>query len=166
MNAKKLDFKNINGSQKAAIFLLIMGEEYASDIFSRLSEEEIKKIAVAMAEVDHIPPEVLTEVMEEFVAGYEDPNRLVIKGGHFLKNVIGKALDPNKAKLIFKEIEGKNKNGLLYGAGILMLLDLKNILNVSILRPLLWFWRIFHRKLHLKSSYPLQRIKKGISLCE
>lgn len=109
MNAKKFDSKNINGSQKAAIFLLTMGEEYASDIFNRLSEEEIKKIAIAMAEIDHIPPEVLTEVMEEFVTGYEDPNRLVIKGDHFLKNVIGKTMDPSKAKLIFKEIEGKKQ---------------------------------------------------------
>ncbi|MBW2322740.1 MAG: flagellar motor switch protein FliG, partial [Deltaproteobacteria bacterium] len=41
-NAQKL-----NGPQKAAIFLLTMGEEFTSQIFSKLEDAEIKKLSRA-----------------------------------------------------------------------------------------------------------------------
>ena len=42
--------KRISGTQKAAIFLLMMGEEYASEIFKKLEPGEISRLVSYMAE--------------------------------------------------------------------------------------------------------------------
>ena len=67
MAEKRLDSKNITGSEKAAIFLLTMGEEYSSEIFKRLSEDEIKRVATSMADIEQIPQDVMSGVLKEFV---------------------------------------------------------------------------------------------------
>ena len=111
MKKRAIDAKNLNGPLKAAIFLLTLGEERSSEIFKRMSEDEIKRVATKMAEIEQIPPEALNEVMDEFVSNFDDQNRLVIKGDAFLKNVIGKTTDRATAESIFREIEDR-KHGL------------------------------------------------------
>ncbi len=107
MGDKRLDSKNISGSEKAAVFLLTMGEEFSSEIFKRLSEDEIKRVATSMADLDQIPQDVMTGVLKEFVENFEDGSRLNLQGEAFLKSVIGKSLDKNNANSIFKEIEDR-----------------------------------------------------------
>ena len=107
MKKRAIDPRNLNGPQKAAIFLLTLGEERSSEIFKRLSEDEIKRVAAKMAEIEQIPPEALNEVMDEFVSKFDDQNRLVVKGDAFLKNVIGKTTDKATADSIFREIEDR-----------------------------------------------------------
>ncbi|MFZ5568757.1 MAG: flagellar motor switch protein FliG [Thermodesulfobacteriota bacterium] len=105
MKDAKLDVQNLTGIQKTAVFLLTMGENYTTQIFRSMSEEEIKIIANVMAQIDQIPPDVVTAVMEEFASVYEDENRLLVGGEYFAKNVIGKTLAKDKAERIYKEIE-------------------------------------------------------------
>ncbi|MBW1995073.1 MAG: flagellar motor switch protein FliG, partial [Deltaproteobacteria bacterium] len=107
MTDKKLDPNHLSGPQKAAIFLLALGEEFSSEIFRRLSEDEIKKVAASMAEIEQIPKEAVNTVLKEFVDSFGDQGRLAFKGEVFLKTVIGKSLDKNNAKSIFKEIEDR-----------------------------------------------------------
>ncbi|HPA13899.1 MAG TPA: flagellar motor switch protein FliG [Desulfobacterales bacterium] len=110
MAGEKLDPKNLTGPQKAAVFLLTMGERYTSDIFQKMSEDEIKKVATIMASIDQIPATVMSSVVKEFVANFEDENRMVVKPETFLKNAIGETLDKQKAQSIFKEIEDRKRD--------------------------------------------------------
>lgn len=107
MKKRAIDPKNMNGPQKAAIFLLSLGEERSSEVFKRMSEDEIKRVATRMAEIELIPPEALNEVMEEFVSNFEDQTRLLVKGDAFIKNVIEKTTDKATAESIFQEIEDR-----------------------------------------------------------
>ena len=104
---RTINSKNLNGPQKAAILLLTMGEEFSTEIFKRLSEDEIKIVATWMAEIEHIPSEASDNVLKEFVDNFEDNGPLSFKGEAFLKTVIGKSLERDDADLIFKEIEEK-----------------------------------------------------------
>ena len=45
MAPPELDMNNLTGPQKAATFLLLMGQEYTAEIFKNLAEEEIRKLA-------------------------------------------------------------------------------------------------------------------------
>ena len=105
MAKNKLDSQKLTGTQKTAIFLLYMGEEYTTQVFKQLGDHEITKIASAMAEIDEIPPEVLHAVTEDFIKIFEDTNRLIVGGESFLKNVIGKSLPAENARQIFKDVE-------------------------------------------------------------
>lgn len=105
MKDSKLDLQNMSGIQKTAVFLLAMGEEYTEKIFQNMSEDEIKRVAGVMAQLDQIPSEIVSAVVEEFVAIYEDESSVLVGGEGFLKKVILKTLPAEKANLIFKEIE-------------------------------------------------------------
>ncbi len=105
MKNSKLDPQNLTGVQKTAVFLLTMGEAYTTQAFRNMSDEEIKLVANAMAQIEQIPPEVVTAVLEDFVAVFEDEGRLLVGGEYFAKNVVGKALAKDKADKIFKAIE-------------------------------------------------------------
>lgn len=109
MPDSKLEPQNITGVQKTAVFLLAMGEAYASEIFRGMTDEEIRMVANEMARIDNIPPEVMTSVFEDFVATYEDEDRLLVGGEHFVKNVIGKTLAKEKAAAVFKAIEDNKR---------------------------------------------------------
>jgi len=107
MGEKRFDLKHMSGSEKAAVFLLTMGEEFSSEVFKRLSEDEIKRVATSMADIDQIPQEAVTGVLKEFVDNFEDDGRLNLQGEAFLKSVISKSLDKSNASSIFKEIEDR-----------------------------------------------------------
>lgn len=106
MMAEEPEKKNeMSGERKAAMFILAMGEGYASEIFKKMSNAEIKKIATEMTQIDEIKPEDLARVAHEFVTLYEGESKLVVESEDFLKNVIERTLAPERADMILKDIE-------------------------------------------------------------
>ncbi|MBN8221534.1 MAG: flagellar motor switch protein FliG [Spirochaetes bacterium] len=55
-----------SGKQKAAIFLLTVGPDVASDIMKRLSEAEVDTLTYEIARLDKIRPEDKEKVLQEF----------------------------------------------------------------------------------------------------
>ena len=76
-----MDPKKMTGPEKAAVFLLSLGEAEASQIFKKLNDKEIKLIAAAMAKFDKVSPEMADAVADEFVTRYENKDSLNVKGG-------------------------------------------------------------------------------------
>lgn len=95
----------LNGQQKAAIFLIAMGEDYAAEVFKKMTDKEIRKAVSAMASLDKIDPSAVSLVMEEFIEKYEGDVPIMVQGETFIRNVLGKALDKEKADGFVKEIE-------------------------------------------------------------
>jgi len=126
MAGQVLDVEKLTGSQKAAVFLLLMGEEFSSQIFKKMDENEIGKLASKMAEIQHVPPAVMTKVITEFADGMED-DRVMVKGDTFLKTLTDLGLDDVRAKAIYKEIDrGKKDTPFNYLDGM----EAKDIINI------------------------------------
>ena len=102
--------KKISGTQKAAIFLLMMGEEYASEIFKKLEPGEISRLVSYMAETRTVPQQTLMQIVEEFLENIEGEGQLVVESESFLKQVAGGALDKERARAVAKELEKTGKN--------------------------------------------------------
>ncbi len=102
--------KILSGPKKAAIFLLTIGEEFASEIFRSMNEHEIKKVATAMAQIDNISPDDIDRVAAEFLDSFEGRARLVVEGESFLKNVIGKTLSTEEANKILMDLEDRKRD--------------------------------------------------------
>jgi flagellar motor switch protein FliG len=100
----KLTTDKLTGPQKAAIFLLTMGEEFTTAFFKKLDEKNIKKIGQHMSEINHIPSDVLNLVMEEFLTNIQGNGDIMVSGGDFLKEVVNKTLDKETAREVFKVI--------------------------------------------------------------
>ncbi len=107
---KELNPDKLTGAEKAAVFLIAMGEDYASDVFSRMADDEIREVATVMSQIDKITPEVIGKVSEEFVGAFEGETSLVVEGESFLKNVIDRALEADKAKELYKDIEDRKRD--------------------------------------------------------
>ena len=109
MTLPNLD-EGVPGAMKAAIFLMVMGEDWTSDFFKKITDLEIRKVAEYMAEIRYVPPEIMVSVMEEFLDNVETDDQLMIEGGSFLKNVVEGSLDPAKAKSLYQELEEDKQN--------------------------------------------------------
>lgn len=108
MNQKALEYSSLSGTQKAAIFLLAMGEEYATEFFRNLDEANIKSLGQQMSTINYIPSETLEAVMGEFVSNFENDVDLAISGREFLQQVVNKTLDKETAREVFKVIGEEN----------------------------------------------------------
>lgn len=50
-----MGIETLTGINKVAVLLICLGEEAAARIFEELSDDEVRQITRAMAEIDHIP---------------------------------------------------------------------------------------------------------------
>lgn len=106
-----MDSNKMTGPEKAAIFLLSLGEEEASQVFKKLSDSEIKQVAAAMSEIKKVPPDVADKVAEEFVKRFDKKDNLNIGGQAFLKSVVGNAFEQKQANKILRSLE-MEKDGM------------------------------------------------------
>ncbi len=101
----KIDPEKLTGPQKAAIFLMIMGEEFTSEVYKYLDEEDIKRIGIEMAKIDYIPAEAIKKVLEEANIEAKDlMENINVSPEEFLKESLIKAYG-EKGKEIYEEIK-------------------------------------------------------------
>ncbi|MEH0019879.1 MAG: flagellar motor switch protein FliG [Desulfobacter sp.] len=105
-----LDPNNLTGCQKAAIFLMSMGEDYATAVFAKMTEQEISDIAFEMSKIEHITPEMLRAVSIDFVEKFEGESKMIVEGDSFIKNVVTKTLKEDEAKAILEDLEKKKQD--------------------------------------------------------
>jgi len=110
MATARLNPENLTGPQKAAIFLLAMGEEFATSFIKGLDEKNIKKIGKYMSEITFVPSEVVKAVMDEFVTNFNNDVDLPVSGRDFLEQVISKTLDEDTAREVFKIMGNKSSD--------------------------------------------------------
>jgi flagellar motor switch protein FliG len=104
------DPESLTGPQKAAIFLLAMGEEFTKSFLKRLDEGSIQKIGSCMAEITYIPSDVLDAVLTEFLTSFRNEANISVSGRSFLKTVVAKSLDDETARKVFEAIGDEGAN--------------------------------------------------------
>jgi len=124
---RQLDPENLSGPQKAAIFLLAMGEEFTKSCFARLDEESIQRIGRCMAEITYISSDVLDAVLREFLTSFGNEASIAVSGRSFLKKVVTKALDDEAARKVFSAI---GSEGLDTPFGYLEYVPAENLVNI------------------------------------
>ena len=109
MEKNELKSKDVRGAEKAAIFLMSMGEDYTANVFKTLDEISIKKIGRYMSKITYISSDVLSSVMKDFVKSFEDTSNITVSGMSFLEDIISKTLDEDTAREIFTAIGSQTK---------------------------------------------------------
>ncbi|MDP6427539.1 MAG: flagellar motor switch protein FliG, partial [Rhodospirillales bacterium] len=59
MARAKDQFRNLSGSDKAAIFMLSLEQEYSAKLFEMMDDEEIKELSITMANLGTIDSEIV-----------------------------------------------------------------------------------------------------------
>src|SRR5688500_15753274 len=97
--------EKVSGPQKAAIFMMALGEEAAVKLFSLMEEDEIREISNIMSSLGQVPGDMAEKLFHEFaeqvsasgalVGNYDSTERLLVK-----------ALGKGRVEGIMEEIRG------------------------------------------------------------
>lgn len=90
--------KKLSGRKKAAILLISLGEDTASQILKMLPDNLIQEVTYEIANTDYVEPSDRDEIIEEFINMASAREYLLDGGIDYAKNVLHKALGTQKAK--------------------------------------------------------------------
>ena len=89
--------EKINGIQKAAILLIVLGPERSATVFKHLKEEEIEELTLEIANTRSVTPQLKEEVLEEFYQICLAQQYIAEGGISYAKELLEKALGQDKA---------------------------------------------------------------------
>ncbi|RKY86910.1 flagellar motor switch protein FliG [candidate division KSB1 bacterium] len=101
----EISLENLTGRQKAAILIIAIGPESASQIFKNLKDKDIEKLSIEVASMKDIPSTVMEAVVEEFYQMIMAQEYISQGGLEYAKQVLEKALGPRKAHEIVSKVE-------------------------------------------------------------
>ena len=94
----------LTGMQKAAVLMVTLGDETASNIFKYLEEDEIQSISREIAITKHVQPELAEEVMEEFHTMTQARSYISQDGIEYAKKLLIKSVGPEVARKIIDRL--------------------------------------------------------------
>ncbi|MBR0662699.1 flagellar motor switch protein FliG [Neoroseomonas oryzicola] len=95
----------LTGTQKAATFMLAIGEEHAARLFSKMHEDEIRDISAAMASLGTVPANAVEELCREFSDNLGQTGNLV-GSWETTERMLLKTLPRERVAQIMEEIRG------------------------------------------------------------
>ena len=95
---------NLTGKEKAAILLISLGTERASQIYKHLKEEEIEQLTLEIANLRKIESHVKDSVVEEFYEICLAKNYIAEGGIEYAKEILERALGGEKALQLINKL--------------------------------------------------------------
>ncbi len=95
---------NDQGKENAAILLMSLGEEEASEVFKHLAPKEVQALGETIAKLKVIRRAQVDEVLDRFDAMAETHSTLVTDTDEYVRSVLRKALGDDKANLLLDRI--------------------------------------------------------------
>ena len=92
------------GVEDAAILLMSLGEEEASEVFKHLAPKEVQKLGETIAKMKVVPRERVERVLDKFDLVAETQSTLVSDTDEYVRSVLRKALGEDKANLLLDRI--------------------------------------------------------------
>jgi flagellar motor switch protein FliG len=93
------------GVEKAAVLLLSLGTEAASDVLRHLGESEVRRVSQALARVRSVDPEQLGRIHREFQERLSATKGLAVDGKEFARAVVNKALADQGGTSAIRRVE-------------------------------------------------------------
>ena len=105
MAVTKDDYGKLRGPQKAAMFMLAIGEEHAAKMFEMMDDEEIRELSLSMSNLGTVNSQMVERLFMEFADKLSGTGSLV---GSFdaTERLLMKALSGDRAGQIMEEIRG------------------------------------------------------------
>ena len=99
------DVNSLSGSEKAAIFILSLGEDQAAKLFGLMDDEEIKEISQTMARLGSVSANVVETLFVDFAESVSATGSLV-GTLESTERLLGKIMSKEKVTSIMEEIRG------------------------------------------------------------
>ena len=104
---------SLNGADRAAVFLLGIGEQSAAEVLKHLGPKEVHKVGEAMAGLKNISGQQAEEVITSFSQAISDVSSLSGGKEDYIRNVFVEALGDDKAQSVINRVLlGRNSKGV------------------------------------------------------
>jgi len=96
---------SLSNEEKAAILILSLDEEIASEVMKHLKASEIKRLGKHMSRVSTISSDLITSISKEFFSLAKEKGRLISVREDLTKNIVMKAVGQAEAENILSEVQ-------------------------------------------------------------
>jgi len=97
--------QDLDGRQKAALFLLAIGSEASSNLYKYLEESEIEVLTTQVASMQNISSNLLQDIMQEFHTMLQAQQYITSGGIEYARQILEKAVGENRALEIIKKVQ-------------------------------------------------------------
>ncbi|MEY3659783.1 MAG: flagellar motor switch protein FliG [Pseudohongiellaceae bacterium] len=111
-------------TERAAVIMLLLGEQQASDIIKYLNPREVQALGACMVSVADLSQEAVNIVLDDFVGTIKKQTSLGLGTVDYVENVFKRALGPDKAATVLGRIMPGSSNR---GMEILRWMDARSI---------------------------------------
>ena len=107
------EIEALNTTQRAAVLMLLLGEQQAADIIKFLNPKEVQALGAAMTSVADLSQEAITAVLDDFISTIKKQTSLGLGSSDYVENVLKRALGEDKAASVLSRImPGASSKGL------------------------------------------------------
>ena len=96
--------QSMSGAEKAAVFLLSIGEESAASVLRHLDPMEVQNVGAAMTRLSNVTSEKVTEIVGSFVGEVREGSNALSGNEDYMKKMLHQALGEDKAKSMLGRI--------------------------------------------------------------
>lgn len=92
------------GMRKAAVLLVLLGEDIASQIFRHLPQQDLEQLTKEIAELEYVDPKTALEVLEEYHRMALTQDYLAQGGTDFAQKLLVKAFGEDGARQLLNQV--------------------------------------------------------------
>jgi flagellar motor switch protein FliG len=104
-NNAVINEQTLSGPQKAAILLVMMGDEASADILKHLADDEVQMVTHEVARTKKVPPAMAEAILEEFYQLTSARDYMVRGGVQYAENMLIKAFGPETARKLMDQLQ-------------------------------------------------------------
>ena len=111
--ALEREMAELTGTQRAAVLMLLLGEQQAAEIIRYLNPKEVQSLGGAMVSVADLSQEAVNAVLDDFVMTLKKQTSLGMGTSDYVEKVLKRALGDDKAASVLNRImPGQSTKGL------------------------------------------------------
>jgi flagellar motor switch protein FliG len=122
--ALQAELEALSTTQRAAVLMLLLGEEQAASIIRYMDPKEVQALGAAMVSVGDISQEAVNEVLDDFISTFKKQTSLGLGTSDYVESVLRTALGEDKAASVLGRI---NPTSASKGLEILRWMDARAI---------------------------------------
>lgn len=103
----------INGTERAAILLMTLGEQTAASVLRHMDVEEVQKLGTAMAGLSDVPRERVTDVLGQMLVAVQGKTPIGFGTTDYLRKVLTDSIGERRANVLLgRIIKGRESTGI------------------------------------------------------
>lgn len=103
----------LDGTQRAAILLMSLGEQDAANLLKQLDAREVQKLGMAMAELKEVSREQMTSVLANFIGVVDGKADMASGSQDYVRRVLTQSVGKQKADLLLDRVSnGQTGQGI------------------------------------------------------